>query len=219
MDETKEKVNAERTPKHENDRSTEAEQEQDDKDKATNQWWQNPTTVTLLVAIVAAVPALTTGIQGFIQGRSQLKLERNKQLHDMRQKYLDRVLSDTQNQGVLEFLVAVEEDQKLKTWAKAELAKTEGRIKTKQELYRETISVGAGLANQDGPIDQESPKYKDFWALYNEKLLPVESQAVESLMVRIGRELQQLSEHKKGPSEELKALSFTLASTMKEELR
>lgn len=183
------------------------------------QWWQNPATVTVLVAIVAAVAPLTGAIQGSIQARNQVELEKNKQLHEMRQKYLDRLLSETGNRRVLEFLVTVEEDQKLKAWAQTELKKTEGRIETKQELYGKAITVVAKLANLSGSIDRGSGEYKQFWELYNEKLLPVESPEVESLMVAIGRELEALSSAGKTPSNELRQLSFRLASKMKEELR
>ena len=77
----------------------------------------------------------------------------------------------------------------------------------------------AKLANLTGSIDRGSGEYKQFWELYNEKLLPVESPEVESLMVAIGRELEALSSAGKTPSNELRQLSFRLASKMKEELR
>lgn len=181
-------------------------------------WWKDPTTITLLVAIVAAVPPLTTGIQAYFHSRNQLALEKSKQLHELRQKYLDRFLSDAENRRVLEFLVAVEEDSRLKAWALAELASTEQRIKTKEQLYRETISVVAKLANQSTSIDAGQPEYKRFWQLYNEALLPVETREVEAVMVQIGRDLRALVQSHKAPDEAFRNLSFTLAATMKREL-
>ena len=88
--------------------------------KRTVVWWQNTAIVGLLVAIVAAVPPVTTGVQAYFNAKNQLDLERSKQTHEVRQKYLDRVLSDEQDQKVLQFLVAVEEDQKLKSWAQVD---------------------------------------------------------------------------------------------------
>jgi hypothetical protein len=181
-------------------------------------WWRNPATITLLVAIIAAVPPITTGVQAFFQSRNQLELEKSKQLHEMRQKYLDRILSDVANRRVLEFLVAVEDDQRLKSWAQKELDSTERRIKSKADLYKETIRVVAALANQDKPIDANSTDYAKFWSLYNEELLPVESRDVETMMVQVGTELRRLSGGKNPPSAQLQNLSFGLASTMKREL-
>ena len=181
-------------------------------------WWQNPTSVTILVAIVAAIPPLTTGVQALFHAHNQLALEKSKQLHEMRQKYLDRFLSDVQNRRVLEFLVSVEEDPKLKSWAQKELNSTEQRIKSKEELYKETIAVVAKLANQNAAIDPQSDDYRHFWSFYNEKLLPVESRDVEAAMVAVGMELRRLSAERKPPSAALQDLSFRLAATMKREL-
>lgn len=222
MTDTQESSDAGQDPKVDKDSETVSEKEQKGKGKAPKLWWQNPATVTLLVAIVAAVPALTTGVQGCISANSQLKLEQQKHLYELRQKYLDRLLSENQNQRVLEFLVAVEADPNLKAWADAELEKTKGRIETKQDLYAQTIRVVAALANKKGPIDSKSEQYEQyeqFWELYKEKLLPVESSKVEELMVKIGRELQELSSNQQEPTESLRKLSYTLASTMKEEMR
>src|ERR1041384_2447158 len=153
---------------------------QPDRKSQGTAWWQNPTSVTILVAIVAAIPPLTTGVQAFFHSNNQLALEKSKQLHEMRQKYLDRFLSDVQNRRVLEFLVSVEEDPKLRSWAQKELNSTEQRIKSKEELYKETIAVVAKLANQNAAIDPQSDDYQRFWSFYNEKLLPVESRDVEA---------------------------------------
>ena len=203
----------------EKDSEAASNEERNGEDRSPKAWWQNPATVTLLVAIVAAVPALTTGVQGCVSANSQYRLEQQKYLYELRQKYLDRLLSENQNRRVLEFLVAVEDDPTLKKWAEAELKKAEGRIETKKDLYEEAIRVVATLANKDGLIDPKSEEYEQFWQLYNERLLPVESPKVEELMVKIGRELQELSTQQQGPSESLRNLSFALASTMKEELR
>jgi hypothetical protein len=191
---------------------------QPDRKSQGTAWWQNPTSVTILVAIVAAIPPLTTGVQAFFHSNNQLALEKSKQLHEMRQKYLDRFLSDVQNRRVLEFLVSVEEDPKLRSWAQKELNSTEQRIKSKEELYKETIAVVAKLANQNAAIDPQSDDYQRFWSFYNEKLLPVESRDVEAAMVAVGVELRRLSGERKPPSPALQDLSFRLASTMKREL-
>jgi hypothetical protein len=193
---------------------------------SAQKWWQSPTLVTLLVAIVASVSPLTAGVQGFFQARHQQQLERTKQLNELRQRYLDRVLSDKVNKRVLEFLVAVEEDAGLQRWATAELKKTtdaieqsEARQRSKRDLYLETIRVVSTLAAGREPVTEQDASYVRFWGLYNQDLLPVESAEVESVMVLIGRELRQLAAQAGRPGERLRELSFTLARTMKEELR
>jgi hypothetical protein len=182
-------------------------------------WWQNTAIVGLMVAIVAAVPPVTTGVQGYFNAKNQLDLERSKQTHELRQKYLDRILSDAQGQKVLQFLVVVEEDQKLKSWAQDRLKETEKRIATKQDVYRDAITTVASLATQESPIDRNSKDFLHFWSLYNAELLPFESREVEGLMVEIGRSLNALAEARQHPTPDLKNLSFQLARTMKQELR
>lgn len=186
--------------------------------KRTVVWWQNTAIVGLLVAIVAAVPPVTTGVQAYFNAKNQLDLERSKQTHEVRQKYLDRVLSDEQDQKVLQFLVAVEEDQKLKSWAQDRLKETETRIATKQDVYRDAISTVARLATQEAPLDKQSKDFVHFWSLYNAGLLPFESREVEGIMVQIGNSLNALAEAHNRPTSDLQNLSFQLARTMKREL-
>jgi hypothetical protein len=187
--------------------------------KHTVVWWQNTAIVGLLVAIVAAVPPVTSGVQGYFNAKNQLDLERAKQTYEIRQKYLDRVLSDAQDQKVLQFLVAVEEDQKLKSWALERLKETDARIGTKLYAYRDAISTVALLANQQNPIDRQSRDFMHFWSLYNEDLLPFESREVEGLMVQIGHSLNALADAHEQPTPDLRNLSFQLARAMKQELQ
>lgn len=190
----------------------------DERPSPREAWWQNPSIVGLLVAIVAAVPPSTTAIQGWFDSRSKLDLERSKQLNEMRQKYLDRYLSDAQSHRVLTFLRSVEDDERLKAWATQELAETEERLKSKQQLYEETIQIVAKIANQEGPLRSDSPQVVRFWDLYKVELLRIESSDVETKMVEIGRELKRLTEQSAPPSEDLKDLSFRLARLIKTEL-
>ena len=189
-------------------------------------WWKNPATVTLLVAIVAAVPPVTTGVQGYFQATNQQKLEGRKHLHAVRQEYLRHVLSEKQNRRVLEFLVAVEDDQSLREWAGKELSKTNTRIeesdkrfRTKDGLYRETIQIVSDLAHQDDPIAPNSDRYKRFIQLYEGDLISVESVEVEGMMVALRRSFEKSINERVPPGDEAKELSFKLALTMKEELR
>jgi hypothetical protein len=189
-------------------------------------WWQDPTTITLLVAIVAAVPPITTGVQGYIQAKNQQKLENKKHLHAVRQEYLKHVLSEKQNRRVLEFLVAVEDDANLRSWAQSELNKTKSRIEelqtryaTKKDLYSETIQLVSRLAHSDRPIDPNSQDYKRFLQLYEGDLISVESVEVEGLMVALRREFEKSISQNIPPGEAAKEHSFKLALTMKEELR
>ncbi len=186
---------------------------------AAAKWWQNPTAVGVLVAVIAAVPPLTAGVQSWINARNQLDLARAKQAHEIRQKYLDRILSDVQSRSVLQFLVDVEDDKKLRDWADKQLKETERRIaRTKPGAYEDAISTVAKLASQHEPIDKNSAAFKNFWSLYEEGLLPYESPQVESLMVNIGNQLNALAASGAPPNSDLQGLSYQLARTMKQEL-
>ncbi len=189
-------------------------------------WWKSPTTITLIVAIIAAVPPITIGVQESIQANNLQQLENRKHLHAVRQEYLKHVLSEKQNRRVLEFLVAVEDDESLKKWAEKELEKTNDRIetsairfKTKDSLYRETIQVVSTLASRGKPIDPESPEFRRFIALYEGDLISVESIEVEGIMVALRNTFETSIENGNPPGDKATDLSFKLALRMKEELR
>lgn len=189
-------------------------------------WWKNPTTITLLVAIIAIMPPITIGIQESIQASNLLTLENRKHLHTVRQEYLKHVLSEKQNRRVLEFLVAVEDDESLKSWAEKELDKTNTRIessaalfKTKDSLYRETIQIVSNLAYSASTIQATSNEYKRFIELYKGDLISVESIEVEALMVALRNTFETGIRREEPPGDKAQELSFKLALRMKEELR
>ena len=188
-------------------------------DKAQREWWTNPTWVGLIATLIAAIAPVTTAIYTSTTSNAQLRLEERKQIHEMRQEYLNRVLTDRQSERVLEFLIYVEDDERLKAWAQAELEKTESKIKTQDVLYTETMQLVSRLASLDNSIDASSEDFIRFWELYRGELISVESRQVEALMVQIGRELETLSSQQLKPSSKLDQLSFQLSLTMKRELR
>lgn len=188
-------------------------------DKTHREWWTNPAWVGLITALIASIAPVTTAIYTSITSNAQLRLEERKQIHEMRQEYLNRVLTDRQSERVLEFLVHVEDDTRLKAWAEAELKKTESKIKTQEVLYIETMQLVSRLASLDNSIDASSADYIRFWGLYRGELISVESRQVETLMVQIGKELESLSSQQLKPNSEIKNLSFQLSLTMKRELR
>lgn len=191
----------------------------EDTDKPQREWWTNPTSVGLIATLIAAIAPVTTVIYTSITSNAQLRLEERKQIHEMRQEYLNRVLTNRQSERVLEFLVYVEDDDRLLAWAKAELKKTESKIKTQEVLYIETMQLVSRLASLDDSIDANSADYARFWELYRGELISVESREVETLMVQIGKQLQSLSSRQMKPNSELENLSFQLSLTMKRELR
>ena len=188
-------------------------------DKAPREWWTNPTWVGLIATLIAAIAPVTTAIYTSTTSNAQLRLEERKQIHEMRQEYLNRVLTDRQSERVLKFLLYVEDDVRLKAWAEAELAKTKSKIKTQDVLYSETMQLVSRLASLDDSIDASSEDYIRFWELYRGELISVESRKVEALMVQIGRELETLSSQQLKPNSKLDQLSFQLSLTMKRELR
>jgi hypothetical protein len=201
-------------------------QDKKEEKKQPLKWWQNPTTVILLVAIVAAVPPVTAGVQEYIQAQNRLQLENKKHLHLVRQTYLERFLTEKQNRRVLEFLSAVEDDGTLKTWALAELAKTNTRIEeiekryaSKKVLYAETTQLVSRLAHSAQPVEPNSDDFKRFIQLYEGGLISVESTAVEGLMVAYRQELEKIISDNDVPGRRLKDLAFQLALMMKQERR
>ena len=62
-------------------------------DKAPREWWTNPTWVGLMATLIAAIAPVTTAIYTSTTSNAQLRLEERKQIHEMRQEYLNRVLT------------------------------------------------------------------------------------------------------------------------------
>ncbi len=81
--------------------STEEKSEAFKASKETRAWWTRPTFIAFLTAIVASIAPITTALQTWITARGQVALEQQKQVHAMRQQYLERVLNDKQSKRVL----------------------------------------------------------------------------------------------------------------------
>ena len=82
----------------------------------------------------------------------------------------------------------------------------------KERLYNETLDVVGRLAGSEQAIDPDSRDYRRFWELYRRDLIGVESRAVATKMIQIGRELDQLASAGQPASAVLRRLSDELAS-------
>jgi hypothetical protein len=205
-------------------------------------WWHDPKFIGALAAMAAAILPVTTCVQNKYQSDNELALagakqkgelalamakqtgelalEKTKQTHAIRQAYLDHVLkNDQQTERVLKFLVKVEEDPNLKAWAEDELSSLRRRVKTKKQLYRETIDTVSNLASSNNPGDENSEDFQNFWRLYKGPLIPVESTEVATLMVEIGRLLNNCKSGASCDKDKIQKLSFKLSLTVKQELQ
>lgn len=188
-------------------------------DKLRQPWWRNGITVTTLAAMISAIVPLTTQIQSWKEQAMKDK-ERNFEIRD---KYLGAVIRDPrQEKRVLQFIVATADDTKMREWASAELKPVTEKVTSldntavpRKKLYFETIGVVASLAASGVGKDEWEEKSKRFWELYRRDLLAVESPEVESLMVRIGRELNKCQP---GECQVIENLSYELARQMKAEI-
>lgn len=182
-------------------------------------WWRSGRAVTSLAAIVSAIVPLTT----WQQSDREQKMKRLEASFQMRSNYFDTVLKNPhREQRVLKFISMTTEDDKMKQWADAELKDITAQVKNldgiaddRKRLYITTIGVVAKLASKDTSESDRKAAVDKFWKLYQAELLPVESPEVESLMVKIGAELN------KTPSMDYAAiqrLSYELASVMKAEI-
>jgi hypothetical protein len=146
-----------------------------------------------------------------------------EQNFEIRDKYLTAVIRDPrQEERVLEFVVATAEDDKIKGWAKKQLEKATKKVARldvtaveRKQLYLKTIGVVAQLADAAISQSEWEKQRKQFWHLYRSDLLPVESPEVESLMVRIGRDLNKCGP---GQCKAIEGLTYQLARQMKAEI-
>jgi chromosome segregation ATPase len=89
-------------------------------------WWRNPKAVTVLVSVVAALVPLTTAVDAYLKGRTNLALASAQQRHAMRMDYmrtaLDPQAPELQRQSRLRLLTFIlESDDPVRTWAESEL--------------------------------------------------------------------------------------------------
>jgi hypothetical protein len=187
--------------------------------KLRQPWWRSGKSVTILAGIIGAIVPLTAQIQSWKEQAMKEK-ELNFQI---REKYLTAVLRDPrQEERVLQFIFSTADDNKVKLWADTELkaaknnvAKLDNIAAQRKKLYFEAVGVVASLADSNTSETEWKAKQMRFWELYKHDLLPVESPAVEGLMVRIGRELNKCQP---GRCQILEGLAYELARQMKAEI-
>lgn len=84
-------------------------------------WWENNAAVGLIVAVIATVPPITAGVSSYITSEAQIRLQKEKQLHEVQLSYLDRALDQSKSLeyrlGVLDFLSNSLQEGELKKWA------------------------------------------------------------------------------------------------------
>lgn len=190
--------------------------------EARQPWWLSGSTVTGIIGLLAATLPVTSGIQSCAEKERNLSDARRAAELQARDRYLDNVLKEPRNaQVVLRFVEATTDDQRVRDWASRELQKLGSQIdhidQQRGELYLRTIGVVSRLANKAMP-GADSEDLTQFWNLYNNELVSVESSVVESLMVQFGRKLKACSANEPCEPSELRDLAFQLARQMKKEM-
>jgi hypothetical protein len=128
-------------------------------------WWRDTKTVTLVGSIFAVIIPVTTAIQGYVKGQSDLRLASQQQAHATRMDYLRATLEATaekDRQSRLRMLVAlVGPDDALHEWASGELARVEkevaeleSQMKNDVEQYRAKHAQAEQSAKQIAVLEQ-----------------------------------------------------------------
>jgi hypothetical protein len=95
-------------------------------------WWRNAPLVVAYGGVLALVPALVTGVAGYFSNARQYEL--NKREHEQQQtlEYLrlavDAGAPEATRAQVLRFLVALDPDAPVGTWARAELTQVYDKL-------------------------------------------------------------------------------------------
>lgn len=103
-------------------------------------WWRSARTVTLIASLLAAFVPLTSALEAYFKGQSDLALASEQQRHAMRMDYmrtaLDPAAPEMQRQSRLRLLMAIlPGDDPVRDWAAAELDMVNSAVKQlKQEL-------------------------------------------------------------------------------------
>ena len=156
-------------------------------------WWRRAGIVTVVTALVAAVLPVTTAIQEHYQKerelavadaqkQRELALQEQRQVHEIRTSYLDRLDRDGSRLRTLRFLVKTTSDELLREWAieersvieikvrgfDAQIAELEQELSkvtdpaARKELQEEIATLravrdGASYMDPAGPAGSETP--------------------------------------------------------------
>lgn len=61
-------------------------------DEKLKKWWEKTGLVKIFTAFITVLPLTITGLFGYMQSKSQLKLQKQKQVDEIQMKYIDRVM-------------------------------------------------------------------------------------------------------------------------------
>ncbi|HET6582452.1 MAG TPA: hypothetical protein VFG69_03370 [Nannocystaceae bacterium] len=107
--------------------------------------WRNAALVAAYGSIIALVPALVTGVAGWLETRRELELAEHRAVNERTLAYLglavDPGATEAARAQVLRFLATLDGDP-VGDWANAELARVEGKI---DELETEKTEAAADL--------------------------------------------------------------------------
>lgn len=151
-------------------------------------WWTQPSLLTALAALIAAMVPLTAAINGCFELQQQERLQR----HEIRLKYLDRAIDPSQTpeyrERVLSFLLAtLDDDDPMRKWASGEsdilveVLKLRDNVAAKEreitELRHELETTLAADAAQEQRLSERLTELESTLATERELLASKEREA------------------------------------------
>ncbi len=160
-------------------------------------WWKRGIPVGLILALIAAIPASITAVDGYFKNKGDIARTRLESQEKIRQTYLDRALktdlTEIERLRVYNLLIKLNNDPELKEWASEErqkayilvedlkaqkeaAEKSYAETAVKIEQLKKTLGLSVGTIQKD----------------YNKKLSELENKAsqakakAEALSPRVG---------------------------------
>lgn len=106
-------------------------------DPTSGPWWHKSgafaAVVTTLVAVVGGIVSASSFVVGHLERNHEMALEKEKQMHDLRLAYLDRLEKPLLRKQVLQFITMSHYDPELESWATNELVAVNKEVEVLQK--------------------------------------------------------------------------------------
>lgn len=211
-------------------------------------WWQNAKVITLLGSIIAAAIPLTTYVAGYMQKKTELELNAQKQNHQIRMDYINRALTpnltEAEQELIFELFAEMEDQPALKKWAEKKRSSLRNRIKEledgliakekeKEELKKVISESAKTIANLESSILKQKANSSgtDDTSQLNQQLqaeldnsdaeiakLSALQEETESLRERVGKPIQTKTNVKSIPVSQKRYFVIAMTSGSRKEI-
>lgn len=149
----------------------------------STKWWENTGLVAIFAACTAMIPPITAGVSSYINGEAQIRLQKQKQIHEIQVSYLDRALDPERSLeyrlGILDFLSNSLQDETLRKWAIETKSNVLSNIKSIKNIDTSLTSASERVVQTERQIQKISKESSDS-DLTNKKLIELASQLAEA---------------------------------------